>query len=208
MGRPQKYYFKWGLFDRLFQNQIPEHVSRLWAFNLGPLYQVEGWGWTSERLADGRDNLVGWMDTGPNATKALAGGTKKMVLATPFYSHFHPVFAKSKTFRMLSIRIAQGPNAPTSRLLNFSDIEVLDFIVTDFSKMPVADSTGYAPLTSYASVFVKVHDPTVDVFLGVEFAGPLDHSKEKAEAAGTIRRGEFLEDLAKSIRKINEGAAP
>lgn len=180
MGRPQKYYFKWGLFDNNFQGQIVEHFSRLWAFNLGPNV-VAGWGWTSDRLANGRDEVIGWLDTGPNATKALAGGAKKMILATPFESHLRPVFAKSKAFRMLSIRIAPGPDAPTKLLLNFSDIEVLDFTKTG----------------NFGAVHVKVHDPTVDVFTGVESSGPLDHSKQKADAARTLRFMEAMEDLSK-----------
>lgn len=197
MGGLQRYYFKWGLFDRLFQSQFSEHHSRLWAFNLGPQV-VTGFGWTSDRLANGTDSLD-WIGTGPNATKALAGGAKKMILATPFYSYLHPVFAKSKTFKMLSIRIAHGPDAPTIRLLNFSDIEILDYSVTDFSAVP-PDNTGYKPKSSYASVFARVNDPTVDVFSGIEFSGPLDHSKQKAEAAQTLRLMQGLDDFNNLFR--------
>jgi hypothetical protein len=171
-------------------NQIPESVSRLWAFNLGP--HVTDLGWTSDHLATG-DYGLDWIGTGPAATKALAGGVKKMVLATPFYQHFAGVFAKSRQFQMLSIRITQAKNGPATLLLNFSDIDVGDIITTDFSKLPPAVSDGSQ--ASFTSIFIKVKDPTVDVFTGLEMTGPQDHSNERVQEQQTLRLREFLNEF-------------
>lgn len=189
------YQFKWGLFDKFFNILIPESFSDLLAFNLGPY--VTDFGWTSDRIARGTDDLD-WIGNGPNATKALAGGVKKMVLAAPLFPWVTGVLAKSKNFRNLSIRIGRSRQAPALRLLSFSDIEVLDTVITDFSKLPPGFVEGQA---SYVSIFVKVHDPTVDVFTGLELPMLIDHSKEKEKAQQTIRRGQFLDDLARELSK-------
>ena len=176
------YSFKWGLFDNNFQNQIPEHFSGLWGINFGPNV-VEGFGWTSDRLRSGKDKLD-WLTTSEKATKALAGGAKKLLIATQFHHHLAHLAATGMNFRMLSIRIV-GPMGAALYLLNFSDVEILDSSLT----------------ANYQAVLLKVHDSTVDVFRGVESSGPLDHSKQKRKEAETLRMMELLDKLNNKLNK-------